>query len=138
MTLKGIVELLIDVAKNQPNIRYVGEGNIYDLNNKPDIEYGVFYITKQGVDVYENQIAFKLALFYVDRITDKWDNQLQVQSDGIRIIKNILNTVEDIEDVEINLPISFTTFNERFCDETAGVFTTVTITADNEMGYCYE
>lgn len=138
MTLKEIIESLKDIALSKPNIRTAQEGNVYELNSAPDVEYSCFYITQQDSNVYENQIYHKLALFYIDRLTDGFDNKLQVQSDGQRIITNIVNTVCDIYDIEVNYPLSFTSFNERFSDDCCGVFTTVTFITDNEMGYCYE
>lgn len=137
MTLKEIIDTLIDVSLSKPNIRTARTGNVYELNSMPDVAYSCFFITQQGSEVYENQIYHKLTLFYIDRLTDSFDNKLQIQSDGQRVITNIINTVIDM-DLEVNFPLSFTSFNERFSDETAGVFTTVTFITDNEMGYCYE
>lgn len=136
MTLKKIIELLKTIALSKPNIRYVGDGNVYDLNTKPDVVYSTFYITQQGSDIYENQAYHKLSLFYIDRLTDSFDNKLQIQSDGQREITNIINTLMDMEDIEVNYPISFTSFNQRFCDECAGVFTTVTFITDLDTGTC--
>lgn len=138
MTLKETIELLKTIAQSQPNIRYVGEGNVYELNHKPDIEYGVFYITQSNTQIFDNYVQYNLNLFYVDRLTDDFDNRLQVQSDGIRVIKNILNIYEDMGDDEISYPLNFTSFNERFCDECAGVFTTVSIVTDGLSGCIFE
>lgn len=137
MTLKEIIDTLIDVSLSKPNIRTARTGNVYELNSMPDVDYSCFYITQQGSEVYENQIYHKLTLFYIDRLTDGFDNKLQIQSDGQRVITNIINTVIDM-DLEVNFPLSFTSFNERFSDDCCGVFTTVTFITDNEMGYCYE
>lgn len=138
MTLKQTIQLLKTIASSKPNIRYVAEGNVYELNQKPDVEYGVFYITQSQSEVYENYIKYKLSLFFIDRLTDGFDNRLQIQSDGIRVIKNILNTFEDMGDDEVEYPLSFTSFNERFCDECAGVFTTVSIITDGESGCVFD
>lgn len=137
MTLKEIIDTLIDVSLSKPNIRTARTGNVYELNSMPDVDYSCFYITQQGSEVYEHQIYHKLTLFYIDRLTDGFDNKLQIQSDGQRVITNIINTVIDM-DLEVNYPLSFTSFNERFSDDCCGVFTTVTFITDNEMGYCYE
>lgn len=137
MTLKETIELLKNIALSQPNIRYVGDGNVYELNHKPDIEYGVFYITQSNTQVYENYVQYNLNLFFVDRLTDGFDNRLQVQSDGIRVIKNIVNIFEDAADCEITYPLNFTSFNERFTDECCGVFTTISIISDGDNNCFY-
>ena len=137
MTLKNIIELLKTIALSKPTIRYVGDGNVFDLNSVPDFKYGVFYITQQGSDIYENQEYHKLTLFFIDRLTDEADNKLQIQSNGQREISNIVNTLMDMEDVYVNYPLSFTSFNQRFADDCAGVFSTITFITDREMGNCY-
>ena len=90
MTLQNILHKLREIAQTKPNINFVGDVNVYDLNQKSDAEYSVFWMTPQGTDVYENLINHKLTLFYIDRLTDDWDNQRQIQSDGIRAINNII------------------------------------------------
>lgn len=137
MTLKESIELFKDLAVSQPNIRYVNDGNVYELNSVPNVEYGVFYITQGQTAVYENYIQYTLNLFYIDRLTDGFDNRLQVQSDGIRTIKNIVNTFENVTDSEINYPLTFTSFNERFADDCAGVFTTISVITDGESNCFY-
>ena len=48
----------------------------------------------------------------------------------------IINNLEMSEDVNVEYPVPFTTFNHRFTDECAGVFATIKITTDNELGLC--
>lgn len=138
MTLQNILHKLREIAQAKPNINFVGDGNVYDLNQKSDAEYSVFWMTPQGTDVYENLINHKLTLFYIDRLTDDWDNQRQIQSDGIRAINNIINTLVNNEDVEVSYPLAFTPFNHRFADACAGVFVNVTIITDGENICDYE
>ena len=138
MTLKETIELLKDIAISKPNIRYVNDGNVYDINAIPNIEYGVFYVTQSQTNVYENYVQYNLNLFYIDRLVDGFDNRLQIQSDGIRTIKNIVNTFVDITDDDVSFPLNFTSFNERFSDDCAGVFTTVSIETDGDSNCSYE
>lgn len=138
MTLKETIELLKDIAISKPNIRYANDGNVYDINSIPNIEYGVFYVTQSNTNVYENYVQYNLNIFYIDRLVDGFDNRLQIQSDGIRTIKNIVNTFVDITDDDVSYPLNFTSFNERFCDDCAGVFTTLSIETDGESNCSYE
>ena len=56
MTFYEIVKSLQEIAQKQPNINYVGEGDIYILNTKTNIDYGVFFITQTNHAQYENTI----------------------------------------------------------------------------------
>lgn len=138
MNLIEIIDKLKEIALSKPNINFVGEGDIYELNNLGNIDYSVFYITQQTHNYNENTAYYQLNLFYVDRLAKDNSNRLSIHSVGMDAITNILNELTTIEDVEIDYPIAFTTFNERFADDCAGVFCTVTLITDKQIGGCYE
>lgn len=123
MTLFELVQELTRIALKQPNVRTAKEGNIYDaMNAKPNIKYGVFFIT-QGTHTDEEFIDhYNLTLFYIDRLqSDLDDNRLQIQSIGKEVLHNIILTFCDY--YEIDMPItSYTTFTQRFSDECAGTY----------------
>ena len=137
MTLYEITNALLATANKVPNINYVGTGDIYELNNKPNIDYGVFYITQTNHTQGENTIDYTLTLFYVDRVLNDGSNKLAIQSNGITTIGNIINLfLNTYDDVTVNYNIQYTTFLHRFADECSGVFANVTFTTDNNIGIC--
>lgn len=137
MSLYEIVKSLQEIAKQQPNINYVGEGDIYILNTQPNIDYSVFFITQTNHSQYENTIEYKLTLFYVDRLMTDESNRLKIQSEGIMMLGNIINIFnQKYPDVEVEYNVNHTTFLQKFADSCAGVFADVTIIADNNIGVC--
>lgn len=136
MTLLEIVTEFEKIAKKIPNINYVGNGDIYELNNLPNIDYGVFYITQTNHTQNEDNTNYTLTLFYVDRLAADSSNKLAIQSNGIRILTNIINVFAMNNDVEISYDIQYTTFLQRFVDECAGVFCNITIKTNNDLGIC--
>ena len=137
MTLIEIVKAFENIAKKQPNINYVGNGDIYSLNSLPNIDYSVFFITQTEHQQSENTIKYNLILYYVDRLLKDGDNTLNVQSTGILQLQNIINIFNQLNDeVEIDYDINYTTFTHRFTDDCAGVFCSVSITADADTGIC--
>lgn len=136
MTLKELIEKIKTIARKQHNIGYVGEGDIYTLNSIPNIDYSVIFITQQNHSITADLCEYNINLFYVDRLFGDDGNRLDIQSHGITVINNIINQLTSIVDVDVDYPISFTTFTQRFVDECAGVFATLTITTDNEIGLC--
>lgn len=127
MTLYQVVNNLKRIALTQPLVRSTGEGNIYDfMSANPKIEYGVFFITQQTHTSDETFDHYNLVLFYADRlVNDLEDNRLQVQSIGKEILDNIIKTFVEYYDAEYDI-ISFTTFTQRFADETAGAYAQIT------------
>ena len=138
MTLYDLIHTIKHISLQQPNVRTFVEGNIYDiLNAKKDIEYDCVVAT-QGTHSTSGEFNnFALNLFYVSRLeSDLEDNRLQIQSVGIEVLNNILKVLEEVYDVEYN-NLTFNTFTERFSDECAGVYCTVTIITEKEL-YCGE
>ena len=139
MTLLDIVTTLTEIAKNKPNINYVGSGDIYQLNSLPSIDYSVFFITQNTHNWDIDTTQFSLNLYYIDRLLKDRTNAEEIQTAGMLQLQNSINTLySQFEDVEIDYPVQFTPFYHRFADECAGVFATITITVPSSIGLCYQ
>lgn len=137
MTLYEVITDILNIAKQQPNINHTGEGDIYSLNSLPNIDYSVFWVTQTNHTQGENTVSFNLILYYIDRLLPDTSNRLQIQSQGMLALNNIINIYNQMNtDIQIEYDINYTTFTHRFTDDCAGVFANVTITADAELGIC--
>ena len=136
MTLFEIINKLKDIALSKPNINYAGDGDVYTLNSVPDINYSAFFITQNEHSIDSNTITYNLNLFYIDRIADSEDNVLNIQSDGILQLTNIINNLVFSEDVDVDREINFVPFIQRFADNCAGVYCSVSFVTDNNLGIC--
>ena len=136
MTLFEIINKLKDIAINKPNINYVGDGDVYILNSLPNIDYSAFFITQNQHSIDSNTITYNLNLFYIDRIADSEDNVLNIQSDGMLQLTNIINNLVFSEDVDVDGEINFVPFIQRFADNCAGVYCSVSFVTDNNLGIC--
>ena len=137
MTLFEIINKLKDIALSKPNINYAGEGDVYTLNSVPDINYSAFFITQNEHSIDSNTITYNLNLFYIDRIADSEDNTLNIQSDGILQLTNIINNLVFSEDVDVDGEINFVPFIQRFADNCSGVYCSVSFVTDNNLGICH-
>lgn len=122
MTLQEIIKTLQAIALTQPNVRTATDGDIYEvMNGNEGVRYGVFHITQNTHQSYDDRDVYGLNLFYVDRNEDDNANTLQVQSTGKNVIDNIVRSF--IEEFDGEYPsITYTPFTQRFKDDTAGVF----------------
>lgn len=137
MTLYEVITDILNIAKQQPNINHTGEGDIYSLNSLPNIDYNVFWVTQTNHTQGENTVTYNLVLYYIDRLLPDASNRLQIQSQGMLALNNIINIYNQMNpDIQIEYDINYTTFTHRFTDDCAGVFANVTITTDNEIGTC--
>ena len=127
MTLSELTRLIEVIASNQPSINMIVRNDVFRLNNKSDAKYGVFAWTqgRHSSSVDSSMMTYEFTLYYVDRLTHDLQNQLEIQSVGITTLDNILKQLSE-HDVYVN-DYTFRTFNQRFFDECAGVFASVTL-----------
>ena len=131
---RALIEGLKSEALKEPNIRFAGSKDIYELNSLPDIDYGVFYITPNAHRWYEDYVTFSLNLYYIDRWDETDEDQLIIHSDGMRKLMNIVNRFRDNNQfVWVNWNGTFNQFYQRFKDITAGVWLTMEFSIPVEM-----
>ena len=131
MTLLDLIKKIEDVAVTQPQVKEIVPSDVYKLNERADALYGVFAWT-QGqhvMNVYEGTTAYTFNLFYIDRLTADQKNKNEIQSVGLQVLGNILRTLMSYMDVS---EARFQPFTERFADECAGVYCTVTLTVPDD------
>lgn len=128
MTLFDIIRNLQAIAAQEPSVRSVSDGDIYDaLNAAVDIKYGVFHITQDTHTTNGDLDVWGLNLFYIDRLLDNNENRLSIQSAGITILENVLKRFADTFGAEYMNNIVYTPFTQRFKDNCAGVFCKISI-----------
>lgn len=126
MTLCETIQLLEDIAAAQPAVNCIVQADAFKLNERPDLRYGIFaWVQGTHVESAANDIRqFAFNLFYIDRLTASKDNRLEVQSVGVEVLGNIIRTVADelgVSDWQLH------PFEQRFKDECAGVWASVTL-----------
>ena len=128
MTLSDTVRLIETCAGGQPAVRSVVRNDIFRLNSLPDAQYAVFGWTQgqhvTNVDGYFR--TFRFTFFYIDRLTANRSNEVEIQSVGIQVLENVLRMLAD-RDFLPEGDVPFTTFNQRFLDDCAGVFCSVAL-----------
>lgn len=126
MTLLNVIQALEGIARRQPAVAMVVPNDVFRLSAIPDARYGVFAWT-QGQHrerLAQGLLNVSLTLFYVDRLTADRHNELEIQSVGIQVLGNILRGAE-AAGIYVADTVRYTTFNQRFEDECAGVFCAV-------------
>ena len=138
MTLAKIIDTLKMIALKHPNVNSAYEGNIYDiLNAKTDNRYASVVITQQSHTTDEIYDHYGFVIFYVDRLIDDLEeNRVQIQSIGKSMLGNIITAFCNEFEAECE-NISYQPFTQRFADETAGVYCTITIDTVKDV-YCAE
>lgn len=126
MTLTEVIHTIEAVAGGQPSIHSIVRNDIFRLNSLPDAKYGVFGWTQgqHASDISSSLVTYRFTFFYIDRLTEDQGNQIEIQSVGIQALDNIIRLLEH-NGVYPSSEWTYTTFNQRFLDECAGVFASV-------------
>lgn len=127
MTLLQTIQAIEDAARMQPSVAMIVPNDVFRLNVTPDARYGVFAWTQRqhAGDVDGDFHRFAFSLFYVDRLTADKANEVEIQSVGIQTLEAILRELRDQGIFPVD-GYTFDTFNQRFEDECAGVWCSVT------------
>lgn len=137
MTLSTIIGKLTDIAMRTPNVRSVIINDVYRENAFSGIDYGVVAILQDEHSVGEDIVTYNFTLVYVDRLTADKSNEVDVQSEGMLTLTNIINTLTaELDEVSIDGDVTFTAYNQRFVDDCAGVYANVAISVESSMGLC--
>lgn len=134
MTYKDIINLISEIALNTPNVNSVIVHDIYELNSRQDIEFGVVAIVDKQHQIDLETSTYNFDIIYIDRkyTLDENDNRLDVYNDGIITLNHIMNELDDIaEDIDISRPFNTQMLEQRFNDECYCVLMNISITTDN-------
>lgn len=133
MTYLQIINILKDTALAQPNVNSVVR-EFLDLNRE-DAKYSAVVIQDRDGSrdriVEQDYITYTWHLGYVDRLTYDESNRDDIISTGINIINNIVNTIRNtwFPELEVSIIDRFSTFNQRFTAQCAGVYVVLAVNA---------
>lgn len=138
MTLLETIRMMEQAAKAQPSVNSIVENDVYRLNACPQARYGVFAFTQgmHSAQEGDDMLRYSFTLFYVDRLTEGRGNEIEVQSVGIQTLDNILLLLQD-NGIGVGT-YTFQTFNQRFVDECAGTYCTVTLEVPRDWTCAWE
>lgn len=137
MTLYKLIQDVCNLGKAQPNISFVSQGDIYQLNHNQDIDYPAFIVTQgthTGSDYDEEQ--FTLTLFAVDRLVSDKSNEIDVQSWANDVLMDVTRKIEEFYIGTVQPGFKIQTFTEKFDSLCAGAYATIAVTIENNDCDC--
>lgn len=103
------------------------EGDIYQVNYGQNSYPAMNLSLSELVQTDENSETYVVTLFYIDLLNRDRSNKVNIQSDGLEVLKSIVNSFVESNSYIVTLPVSYKIFTERFTDETAGAYVTLRI-----------
>ena len=129
-----VVNDFLTIAKQNPFIKGVEYGNIYEQHNSGNIEYNTFTLTQGENSIQtENEITYNFIAFVTDRLLEDKSNLLYVQSSCKTILDTILNTFKERHSGWSIDTETFSFWEEKFNDYCAGCFVNFSVTMPIEF-----
>lgn len=129
--LKDIVNTVRDICTGVPNVNTFLTGSVVELNNS-DTKYTAMVLDCSGAEynIEDSSKTFNMTLFYADLQTADGSNILDIQSEAVEILCNVMNELaEYVERVEVG---NIALFEERFAALTAGAFVEFSVTVEHD------
>ena len=126
-------KLLKNTCVSHKLVNEFQNGDIYTNLNSGQHKYPCLNLTVQTLnDVNDSITNCSFTLFYVDRLLDNNANTLEIQSNGLTILKQIAVSLDEDYNVSFKSK-TFTPFTEKFSDLCAGVYMTATIAIESDV-----
>lgn len=139
MTYIETLNMIKNLAAEQPMVNSTAIGNVYKILARPDIKYPIvttditgmnttFYDDREPVNTYTTYI------WYVDRTKQDNTDVKTIQSDAVLTLQALVNDIFDATGISADFSINV--IEQKFSDYCAGAELQVNINVYNELGEC--
>lgn len=136
MNLYDVLNKLNDIANKHKLIGSYHNGDVYRIMNSAKNTYPVVVFTVDMLQNYEDYSTLNAYMYFIDRLTDDEDNKINIQTNGINTINDVINKLGDIDGISPVKPLQYTFFTEKFGDMCCGVYANVSIQFNNYSNCC--
>ena len=127
MNFQNFYDTIKQIALNTQKVESFYEGDVYTNWNSLNVTYGSFDVNINFIRHSGGYDVVNVSFYFGDKLKNDSSNLFQVQTDGFRVIMNVINhlkenyEIEDFEDIQIH------PFFQQFSDILAGCYADVNI-----------
>ena len=127
MNFQNFYDTIKQIALNTQKVESFYEGDVYTNWNSLNVTYGSFDVNINFIRRINNFDIVNVSFYFGDKLKNDSSNLFQVQTDGFRVIMNVINhlkenyEIEDFEDIQIH------PFFQQFSDILAGCYADVNV-----------
>lgn len=136
MNVNELIHKIKEVALSQQTVNSVYDGDVYTSWNSAEVKYASVNIGIQDISNNGNFTTYNVVLYYGDRLLQDKSNVNSIYTDGTNTLQSIINILNTIDMVDIQEPVTYTLFEQKFMDYLAGVYCQIQITTDSMIGNC--
>lgn len=136
MNVNELINKVKEIALLQQTVNSVYDGDVYENWNSAEVKYASVNIGIQSISNEDNLTSYNVILYYGDRLLQDKSNVNSIYTDGTNTLQSIINILNTIDMIDIQEPITYTLFEQKFMDYLAGVYCQIQITTDSMIGNC--
>ena len=127
MNFQNFYDTVKQIALNTQKVESFYEGDVYTNWNSLNVTYGSFDVNINYIRRSGGYDVVNVSFYFGDKLKNDSSNLFQVQTDGFRVIMNVINhlkenyEIEDFEDIQVH------PFFQQFSDILAGCYCDVNI-----------
>ena len=127
MNFQNFYDTVKQIALNTQKVESFYEGDVYTNWNSLNVTYGSFDVNINYIRRSGGYDVVNVSFYFGDKLKNDSSNLFQVQTDGFRVIMNVINhlkenyEIEDFEDIQIH------PFFQQFSDILAGCYCDVNV-----------
>ena len=127
MNFQNFYDTVKQIALNTQKVESFYEGDVYTNWNSLNVTYGSFDVNINYIRHSGGYDVVNVSFYFGDKLKNDSSNLFQVQTDGFRVIMNVINhlkenyEIEDFEDIQIH------PFFQQFSDILAGCYADLNI-----------
>lgn len=114
-------------ALNTQTVNSFYEMDVYKNWNSLHVEYGSFDCNINYIRVIENSVVVNCTMYYGQKLKNDSSNVFDAQTDGYKVIINVLNHLKDDYELDSFEEIQIYPFFQQFSDILAGAYADVNI-----------
>lgn len=132
MNYYNFIKQIKNISLSNGLVNETGEGDIYQHLNSGMHKYPCVFLTVQNVTFNNDIVNVNATMFYVDRLLTNSANKVEIQSNGLTVLSQILDRIAE-ETVINTVQNVYTPFEEKFADLCAGQFVTFRASFPNDV-----
>ena len=127
MNFQNFYDTVKQIALNTQKVESFYEGDVYTNWNSLNVTYGSFDVNINYIRRSGGYDVVNVSFYFGDKLKNDSSNLFQVQTDGFRVIMNVINHLKDEYEIEDFEDIQIHPFFQQFSDILAGCYADVNV-----------
>lgn len=133
MNIIQLYDIVGNYAKGLTNVNNYSVGDVYTNWNSKEIKYASVNMAIESIEEFEEYQVYNAIIYYGDRLVEGGNNKYQVQTEAVRLLKDIVKHLRGIDNIDVEQNVTYSLFEQEFADYLAGAYCRVRIEDATEL-----